>query len=99
MILKSTPNRVVAKRVRKQGKMRVIQLFKFSENGYAEIDENRFTKTDIDKLKKLFKVVGNKEKDLSDYKYNELLTLAKEKGIKGFGMKRKELEEVLKNGV
>lgn len=69
MKFQSTPNRFVQKRIRKNGKNKVIMWFKFDENGFAEIDETQLTRTDLQKLKNKFKVV---EKKYSEMNYADI---------------------------
>lgn len=54
MKLYSDPGRVVQKRDRFQGKMRIVPIFRFDENGIAEIDETKYSETDLSKFKVLF---------------------------------------------
>ena len=103
MILKGQPGRVVQKRKRVANKRhKIVPWFKFDENGLAQIDESKVSPTDLSKLKKLFEVVENVKEskndgkvNLSELKHKELVELAKEKGIKYFGLKKKELIEKL----
>jgi len=89
MKFKSVPGRVVQKRVRRQGKVRIVPWFKFDDNGYAEIDETKVTQEDLNKLKSLFEVV---EEDLKDLSYQELQVLYAEKtGNSAVGMKKKDI--------
>jgi len=90
MILKSKiPNRIVQRRVRKPGgRKRIVPLFRFDENGLAEIDETKLTATDIKTLTTLFEVVDDVKEhkvdgkvNLSELSYQELKKTASEKGI------------------
>lgn len=102
MILIGEPNRVVQKRVKKQGKFRIVPLFRFDNEGRFELDETKYSKTDISKLTNVFKVEKTKvekfvEKvDLSKFSWSELKHYASEQGINIFGKKKdaiiKELE-------
>jgi len=92
MLFKSTPGRVVQRRVRKQGRMRIVVWFKFDDKGFAEIDESKVSPSDLSKLKRHFEVV---ERDLSKLKHRELVELAKKHDITYKGLKKEELIKVL----
>jgi hypothetical protein len=89
MKFKSVPGRVVQKRVRKMGKVRIVVWFTFDDKGYAEIDETKVSSIDLAKLKTLFKVVSTEVKDMS---YQELqVKYAEKTGSSAVGMKKKDL--------
>jgi len=90
MKLKSkVPNRVVNRRVNRFGRWYVVQWFKFDDKGYADIDESKLTKSDINKLKAKFDVV---EEDLKDLGYKELqIKYADKTGKSAVGMKKKDI--------
>lgn len=106
MILQGQPNQVVQKRVRKFGGKKAIKpIFRFDENGFAEIDESKLTQTDILKLKRKFKVVENiKEvekvkEEVEEIDENVIRQQAKKAGIKSWHVKKtekliKELEDI-----
>ena len=82
MKLYSTPGRIVTKRVRIFGKLRVKPIFKFDSNGEYDLDESKFDKTDIAKLKRLFS--RTESVVLSD---DEIRLMAKEAKIKSYHVK------------
>lgn len=63
MRFQSVPGRVVQKRVKRNGRKRIVALFKFDEKGFASIDETKYTATDLKSLKRLFKVVEEEKKE------------------------------------
>jgi len=84
MIFQSTPGRIVNKRVKRQGRYRVVGWFKFDDKGFATVDETKVTATDLNKLKKLFKVFVPKAEEKPSNKpvkrsYKELQALYVEK--------------------
>jgi len=103
MIFQSTPGRIVNKRVKRQGRWRVVGWFKFDDKGFATVDETKITATDLSKLKSKFKVFVPKEKTKTVKKqsgpsYKELQSLYVEKtGKTAVGVSKsnilKELEE------
>ena len=87
MKFQSIPGRIVQKRVKKQGKWKVVPWFKFDEKGFAEIDETRITRRDLIKLKQKFKVVG-----FDEMGYQELQKLYSEKtGKSGVGKSKADM--------
>lgn len=92
MLFKSVPGRVVQKRVRKRGKVKIVPWFKFDDKGFAEIDESKVAPSDIAKLKTKFEVI---ERDLNTMKHRELVELAKERDITYKGLRKEELIEKL----
>jgi len=104
MILKTkVPGRIVQRKVRKYGGgFRVVPFFRFDENGLAEIDETKLTATDIKKLTTLFEVVdtvkehkADGELNLKELSYQELKSMASEKGINTYKMSKTKLIEAL----
>ncbi len=93
MIFKSVPNRVVQKRVKKQGKFVIKVWFKFDADGYAEIDETKVSGSDLVKLKKFFKVVEQKDEkqSLESLSYQQLKKRAKEEGLQLGRISREEI--------
>ena len=80
MKIQGTPNMVVQTRKMTFGnKFAVVPLFKFDENGCAEIDETKFSQTDLSKITTLFKLNEQSEDDIRQ--------MAKEKGIKSWHVK------------
>lgn len=72
MLLRSkTPNRVVQKRVRHQGRWKVKPIFRFDEKGLYDLDESKFSETDIKKLKAMFEVVETESNKMS---FDEMVT-------------------------
>jgi hypothetical protein len=104
MKFQSTPGRIVNKRIKRQGRYRVVGWFKFDEKGFATVDETKITATDLNKLKKLFKVVAPKVEEKASNKpmkrsYKELQALYTEKtGKTAVGVSKanilKELEVI-----
>jgi hypothetical protein len=89
MKFQSAPGRVVQKRVKRGGRRKIVALFKFDKDGYATIDESKYTATDILKLKRLFKVV---EEDYSTLKYQDLQKIYAEKtGKSAVGVKKADM--------
>jgi hypothetical protein len=87
MKFKSKPGRIVQKRIKRQGKWRVVPWFKFDEKGFAEVDESKITSRDLIKLKQKFKVVGVEPKS-----YQDLQKLYSEKtGKSAVGMKKADM--------
>ena len=86
------------KRVKNRNKrVKIVPIFKFDENGYAEIDESKFTETDLKFLKTKFKVVEEeteKKIDITKLGWHKLRAYAKEKGVENINDKNKE--ELLK---
>ena len=101
------PGRVVQKRIKRQGKWRVVPWFRFDEHGFAEIDETKVTKSDLIKLTRLFEVVKDdlsplKEEprpitpDLSKMSYKDLQKLYTDKtGKTAVGIKKDEIIQAL----
>jgi len=86
MKFKSVPGRVVHKKIRKCGKIKIVVWFRFDSDGYAVIDESKVTASDLIKLKSKFEVV---KEELS---YQELQSKYTEKtGHSAVGMKKKDL--------
>lgn len=57
MKLKGSPNELVTTIMKQAGRRRTVPLFKFDENGIAEINEQDFTKTQIDRLKQRYETL------------------------------------------
>ena len=103
MKLKGVPNQVIHKRIRRQGKTRIVPWVRFDAEGFAEIDETKVSATDIGKLKRAGMVMIEREEAkvkstegvYANYTYKELVKLGKEKGIATFGVSRKKLIERL----
>ena len=90
MKLQGQPDLTVTLIQRRFGRTRPVTLFKFDDKGYAEIDEKRFSPTDLSKLMAKFKVVDEENKksiDKADDSENDIRQLAKEKGIKSWHVK------------
>lgn len=93
MRIKGTPDMVVQTRKMVFGNnFAVVPLFKFDSEGYAEIDENKLSATDLSKIKTMFKVVDSDQPVVAQEIKTELSDeyirkLAKEKGIKSWHTK------------
>lgn len=55
MKLYSDPGRIVQKRVKGQFGFKIVPIFKFDENGMAEIDDTKFDDTDLNKFRAIFR--------------------------------------------
>ena len=106
MVLKGAPNRVVQKRKRVLGnRTKVVALFRFDKEGYAEIDETKFDKTDLVKIFNAFGITEAitqvpveevEEVDVDSMSYNELRKYGKTLGIGNTSIRKEELLEKIK---
>lgn len=104
MIFQSTSGRIVNKRVKRQGRWRIVPWFRFDKDGFATIDESKINSTDLSKLKSKFRVFVPKveEKPLEEQpklSYKDLQkAYTKATGNTGVGKKTndmlKEMEEL-----
>lgn len=83
------PNQVVSKH-RPNEKIRFKPLFQFDENGVYETSDEKMCEL----LKKHFKY----EEDYNDYTYQELKSIASERGINTYGLNKKQVIESLEQG-
>jgi hypothetical protein len=101
MKFQSTPGRIVNKRIKRQGRYRVINWFKFDADGFATVDTSKLTPTDVSKLKSKFKVIVPKEEETVVHKpmsYKEVQkAYTKATGISGVGKKMKDMLKEVSN--
>jgi hypothetical protein len=89
MKLQGKPDLVVTMLVRRFGKLRPVQLFKFDSKGFAEFDETKLSGADKSRLMAKFKVVDSVKKvDKVEVMDDDIIRqLAKDKGIKSWHVK------------
>ena len=89
MKIQGTPNKVVQKRVFRQGRYIIVPWFRFDANGIAELDESKISSVDIAKIRKNFTVSEDKPAKKAELKETdeEIRQLAKDKGIKSWHVK------------
>lgn len=81
MKLQGKANQIVHKRVFKQGQFKIVPWFRFDKDGFAEIDETKVSKVDLDKLNKMF---GTESIEPTE---EEIRQMARDKGIKSWHVK------------
>lgn len=93
MILQGQPNRVVQKMKKKNGRKKIVPIFRFDDNGLYHVPEGKYSKVELNRLKSLFKVL---EDDYSVLEYKQLQVIYSEKtGKSSVGKKREDMIQEL----